>query len=52
MSDINLESHEKLYGKLIKEDEGFYYFEGIGRYGVTVPKHVHWNFQENEKAEE
>jgi hypothetical protein len=36
---------EKVYGKLIREDENFYYFEGKGELGVTVPKHAYWNYQ-------
>jgi hypothetical protein len=42
---VNIESCEIIYGKLIKEDENFCYFEGRGENGVTIPKHVYWSLQ-------
>lgn len=44
---MNKESCEKIYGKFLKEDENFYYFEGIGKFGVTVPKNVFWDTKTN-----
>lgn len=42
---MNKEECEKIYGKLIKETEDAYYFEGKGRFGVTIPKNTYFIFQ-------
>jgi hypothetical protein len=42
---MNINECEEIYGKLLKEDENFYYFLGKGQYGITIPKHAYWTFQ-------
>ena len=50
---MDIEACEKIYGKLVKEDEDFYYFSGIGEFGITIPKHAYWNLQpERSKRED
>lgn len=50
MGKKNKEACEKVYGKLIKEDENFYYFEGKTKlYGVTIPKNAYFKFIPPEK---
>jgi hypothetical protein len=39
------EECKKVYGKMIKEDENFYYFEGIVRFGVTIPKNYYFDIK-------
>lgn len=42
---IDIEACEKAYGKLIKEDERFCYFEGKSNFGVCIPKDTYFNLQ-------
>lgn len=50
---MNIEECEKVYGKLIKEDETHCYFEGKGEFGVCVPKHTYWELRpERSKRED
>ena len=42
---IDMEACEKLYGKLVSEDEGFWYFEGKHELGITIPKKVFWDIK-------
>ncbi len=42
---MNIEVCEKLYGNLIKEDENFCFFEGKGKFGVTIPKNIYFYCQ-------
>jgi len=42
--DMDIQECEKIYGKLIKEDENHCWFEGKGEYGIVVPKHVYFSF--------
>ena len=48
---MNVEECEKVYGKLVREDENFCYFEGRGDYGITVPKHAYFSFQPERLSE-
>ena len=47
---MNLKECEKIYGKLLRECENFWYFEGTDEFGITVPKHTFWKFT-NEPAD-
>lgn len=50
---MDIHACEKVWGKFYKEDENFYYFHGLGEYGVTVPKKLIWKFiKPTEMAEE
>ncbi len=50
---MNKEKCEEVYGKLIKEDDDFLYFEGRGEHGVCIPKHTYFVLQpERSKRED
>jgi hypothetical protein len=48
MASFNKRACEKVYGKLIREDDDFYYFEGKQNFGVTISKKAF--FVEEHKA--
>jgi len=45
------EELEKVYGPLIKEDENFYYFQGFGEHGATIPKNAFFDLQPERLSE-
>lgn len=47
---INIQECMKIYGKMVKEDENFYFFKGLGQFGVCISKHFYWNSTDKDEA--
>jgi hypothetical protein len=45
ISDRDMQEFELLYGKLVRQTEEAYYFQGHCEFGICIPKWVCWEIR-------